>query len=79
MQIDEERNEATLESDLRGSYLEYLLEWELPPGKTEAQRLARCAKTFVLLGEEELYRWSPSGILQRCIPISQGQELLCEI
>jgi hypothetical protein len=33
-----------------------------------------------MLGEEkELYRRSPSGIIQRCIPISQGQELLEEI
>jgi hypothetical protein len=45
-----------------------------------AQRLARRAKSFVLLGEEkELYQRSPSGILQRCIPINQGQELLSEI
>jgi hypothetical protein len=34
----------------------------------------------MLLGEEkELYRRNPSGILQRCIPIRQGQELLAEI
>jgi hypothetical protein len=34
----------------------------------------------VLIGEEkELYQRSPSGILQRYIPISQGQELLGEI
>jgi hypothetical protein len=27
----------------------------------------------------ELYRRSPSGILKWCIPIGQGQELLCQI
>jgi hypothetical protein len=42
--------------------------------------LARCAKSFVLLGDgKELYHRSPSGILQRCISITEGQELLQEI
>jgi hypothetical protein len=42
--------------------------------------LARRAKSFVLLGDEkELYHRSPSGILQRCISIAEGQELLQEI
>jgi transposase InsO family protein len=42
--------------------------------------LARRAKSFVLLGDgKELYHCSPSGILQRCISIAGGQELLQEI
>jgi hypothetical protein len=40
----------------------------------------RGAKSFVLLGDgKELYHRSPSGILQRCISIAEGQELLQEI
>jgi ribonuclease HI/transposase InsO family protein len=61
-------------------YLEYLLRGELPLDKAEARRLARRAKSFVLLGDEkELYHRSPSGILQQCIFVAQGQELLQEI
>jgi ribonuclease HI/transposase InsO family protein len=61
-------------------YLEYLLRGELPLDKAKARRLARRARSFVLLGDErELYHRSPSGILQRCISIAQGQELLQEI
>jgi hypothetical protein len=42
--------------------------------------LARHSKSFVLLGDgKELYHRSPSGILQRCISIAEGQELLQEI
>jgi hypothetical protein len=42
--------------------------------------LARRAKSFVLLGNgKELYHRSPSGILQQCISITEGQELLQEI
>jgi ribonuclease HI len=55
-------------------------EESFPSTKTKARRLARRAKSFVLLGDEkELYHRSPSGILQRCISIAQGQELLQEI
>jgi ribonuclease HI len=60
--------------------LQYLLRGELPLDKAEARRLARRAKSFVLLGDEkELYHRNPSGILQRCISVAQGQELLQEI
>jgi hypothetical protein len=42
--------------------------------------VARRTKSFVLLGDEkELYHRSPSSILQRCISIAEGQELLREI
>ena len=46
--------------------------------KMEAQRLARRAKSFVLI-EGELYRRSHIRILQRCIPIEQGKQLLSDI
>jgi hypothetical protein len=78
--VKEEHNGVTLDPNWRTPYLEYLLRGELPIDKTKARRLARRAKSFVLLGDEkELYHRSPSGILQRCISIAQGQELLQEI
>jgi hypothetical protein len=41
--------------------------------------LAWRAKSFVLLGDgKELYHHSPLGMLQRCISIAEGQELLQE-
>jgi hypothetical protein len=61
-------------------YLQYLHRGELPLDKAEARRLERRAKSFILLGDEkELYHRSPSGILQRCISVAEGQELLQEI
>jgi ribonuclease HI/transposase InsO family protein len=75
-----ERNGVTPDSNWQAPYLEYLLRGELPLDKAEARRLARRAKSFVLLGDEkELYHRSPSGILQRCISVAEGQELLQEI
>ena len=54
--------------DWRTLYLDYLLHDTLPTDKTEARRLARRAKSFVLV-EGELYKRSHIGILQLCIPI----------
>jgi hypothetical protein len=80
LRIEGERNGVTSNPDWQSPYLQHLLRGELPLDKAEARRLARRAKSFVLLGDEkELYHRSPSGILQRCISVAEGQELLQEI
>jgi ribonuclease HI len=80
LRIKGERNGVAPNQNWQTPYLEYLLRGELPLDKAEARRLAQHAKSFVLLGDEkELYHHSPSGILQRCISVAQGQELLQEI
>jgi hypothetical protein len=80
LRVEGEQNGVTPNLNWETPYLEYPLRGELPLDKAEAQRLARRAKSFILLGDEkELYHHSPSGILQRCISVAQGQELLQEI
>jgi transposase InsO family protein len=80
LRVEEERNGATPNRNWQTPYLQYLHRGELPLDRAEARRLARRAKSFVLLGDEkELYHCSRSGILQRCISIAEGQELLQEI
>jgi ribonuclease HI/transposase InsO family protein len=80
LRVEEERNGVTPNRNWQTSYLQYLHRGELPLDRAEARRLARHAKSFVLLGDgKELYHRSPSGILQRCISIAKGQELLQEI
>jgi ribonuclease HI len=80
LRIEGEQNGVAPNQNWQTPYLQYLLRGELPLDKAEARRLARCAKSFVLLGDEkELYHRSPSSILQRCISVAQGQELLQEI
>jgi hypothetical protein len=51
---------------------------ELPSDRFEARRIARMAKSFTLI-DGELYKHAVSGVLQRCIPIPQGRELLRDI
>ena len=65
-------------NDWRTLYLDYLLHDTLPADKTEARRLARRAKSFVLV-EGELYKRSHTRILQLCIPVEQGKLLLSDI
>jgi ribonuclease HI len=80
LRVEEERNGVTPNRNWQTPYLQYLHRGELPLDKAKARRLARRAKLFVLLGDEkELYHHSPSGILQQCISIAEGQELLQEI
>jgi ribonuclease HI/transposase InsO family protein len=80
LHVEEERNEVPPNRDWQTPYLQYLHRGELPLDRAEARRLVQRAKSFVLLGDEkELYHRSPSGILQRCISIVEGQELLQEI
>jgi hypothetical protein len=80
LRIEEERSGVTPNRNWQTPYLQYLHRGELPLDRAEARRLARRAKSFVLLGDgKELYHRSPSGILQRCISIAEGQELLQEI
>ena len=42
------------------------------------RRVARRAKSFVII-DDELYKRSPSGVLQCCIPIPEGKELIRDI
>jgi hypothetical protein len=76
LRVEGERDGVTPNPNWQTPYLEYLLRGELPLDKVEARR----AKSFVLLGDEkELYHRSPSGLLQRCISVAKGQEMLQEI
>jgi ribonuclease HI len=73
LRIEGERNGVAPNPNWQTSYLQYIHRGELPLDKAEARRLARRAKSFVLLGDEkELYHRSPSGILQRCISVAEG-------
>jgi len=59
--------------DWRTPFLGCLIRCELLEDRAEARRIARRAKSYVIYGEgNELYRRSPTGILQRCITIEEG-------
>jgi hypothetical protein len=71
---------ADLEPDWHIPYLDCLIRGELPPDKIEARWIARRAKTFVIYGnDKELYRRSPTGILQCFITVKEGRNLLRDL
>jgi hypothetical protein len=64
----EPATEPVPSTDWRVPYLDYILCKVLPADKTKARGLAHYAKSFVII-EGELYKWSHTKILQRCILI----------
>jgi transposase InsO family protein len=64
--------------DWRDKYIAWMDRGEFPPDRSEARRIARIAKSFTLV-DDELYKHAASGVLQRCVPIPQGLELLRDI
>jgi ribonuclease HI len=61
--------------DWRAKYHACMGRGELPSDRSEARRIARMAKSFTLV-DGELYKRAASSVLQQCIPIPQGCELL---
>ncbi|XP_021305474.1 uncharacterized protein LOC110431101 [Sorghum bicolor] len=64
--------------DWRYPLLQCLVDGTFPSDQAEARRVARHAKTFLLL-DGEMYKRRPSGILMRCIPRQEGIKLLEDI
>jgi hypothetical protein len=69
---------APSEGDWCDKYIPWMDRGELPSDRFEARCIARMAKSFALV-DGELYKRATSGVLQRCVPIPQGRELLRDI
>jgi hypothetical protein len=69
---------APVKTDWRDKYIAWMARGELPADRAAARRIARMAKSFALV-DGELYKRAASGILQRCVPILEGRELLRDI
>jgi hypothetical protein len=80
MQVEGSTPPANPEPDWRILYLNHLTRGDLPSDKNEARRITRRAKSFVIFGDSrELYRHSPTGVLQRCITNEEGRNLLDDL
>ncbi|XP_039827377.1 uncharacterized protein LOC120689108 [Panicum virgatum] len=64
--------------DWRTQYLDWMIRGVLPSDRAQARRIARRAKSFILI-DDELYKRRPSGVLQRCIPVPECRELIRDI
>jgi hypothetical protein len=73
-----ETEPAPRAEDWRAKYLAWMDRGELPPDRSEGRRIARMAKLFTIV-DGKLYKRATSGVLQRCIPIPHGRELMQDI
>jgi hypothetical protein len=69
---------APVKADWRDKYIAWMARGELPSDRAAARRIARMAKSFALV-DGELYKRAASCILQQCVPIPEGRELLRDI
>ena len=63
---------------MNNPFLAYILHRKLPLDSTEAKRIMRRSKAFTVINDE-LYRRSISGVLQRCIDPEDGKAILLDI
>nr|AAP53711.1 retrotransposon protein, putative, Ty3-gypsy subclass [Oryza sativa Japonica Group] len=69
---------SMIEADWREPLIRFLTKQELPQDKNEAERISRRSRLYVI-HETELYKKSPLGILQRCVSLEEGRQLLKDI
>jgi hypothetical protein len=80
MQVEGSTPLANPDPDWRIPYLDHLTRGDLPSDKIKARQIARRAKSFVIFGDsKELYRRSPTGILQCYTTNKEGRNLLNDL
>nr|CAE03810.2 OSJNBa0027H09.10 [Oryza sativa Japonica Group]CAE76081.1 B1340F09.19 [Oryza sativa Japonica Group] len=77
-QVADTQDIAMIEADWREPLIRFLTSQEFPQDKDEAERISRRSRLYVI-HEAELYKKSPSGILQRCVSLEEGRQLLKDI
>ena len=69
---------SMIDTDWREPFIKFLTKQELPQDKNEAERISRRSKLYVMI-EAELYKKSSLGILQCCVSLEEGRQLLQDI
>ena len=71
-----------IEEDWWIQFIDFINEFKLPPHvdakSTEAARIIRRSKGFILVGDN-LYKRFASGILMKCVTLEEGIDILREI
>jgi hypothetical protein len=58
--------------------MDFMVNGQLPADEAEARRILRRSKAYTIINNE-IYKRSTTGVLQRCVESSEGQEMLQEI
>jgi hypothetical protein len=58
--------------------MDFMVNGQVPADEAEARRIQRRSKAYTIINNE-VYKRSTTGVLQRCVESSEGQEMLREI
>jgi hypothetical protein len=58
--------------------MDFMVNGQVPADKAKARRIQRRSKAYTIINNE-VYKRSTTGVLQRCVKSSEGQEMLQEI
>jgi hypothetical protein len=58
--------------------MDFMVNGQLSANEAEARRILRRSKAYTIINNE-IYKRSTTGVLQRCVESSEGQEMLQEI
>ena len=87
MEVDSTPQETSrevmmIEVDWRATFINYIKDQVLPPGikkdDTEAIRIMRRSKNYVLVDDKLYKRGTGSGVLMKCVTAEEGKEILQE-
>jgi hypothetical protein len=68
-----------IDVDWRQPFIDYLREQKVPSDKNLAEQLILHAKSYVLVGDKLCRRGASSGVLKKCVPREEGNDILEEI
>ncbi|XP_034569840.1 uncharacterized protein [Setaria viridis] len=73
------REVIMIDVDWRTPFIDYIKEHKLPPSKTEAEKVSRRGKNYVLIGDKLYRRGVSSGVLMKYVSHEDGKDILEEI
>jgi ribonuclease HI len=68
-----------IDVDWRQPFIDYIREQNFPTDKNLAEQIIRRAKSYVLVGDKLYKQGATSGVLMKCIPREEGNDILEEI
>jgi hypothetical protein len=78
MEIDQAVFTVREVSSWASPIMDFLVDGQVPADETEARRVMRRSKGYTIINRE-IYKRSDTGVLQRCVESTEGQEMLREI
>jgi hypothetical protein len=68
-----------IDVDWRQPFIDYIREQKVPFDNNLAKQIIRRAKSYLLVGDKLYRRGATSGVLMKCVPREEGNDILEEI